>query len=63
MHYSEKLMREIRQKETCIEDTVQLINDFRGHLISPKFHQDTTIQVRDVEARLVQILNKLTEVQ
>jgi hypothetical protein len=39
-----------------LADVEQWVTDFRTHLQSGKFHQDTTIQVRDVDNRLIDLL-------
>jgi len=46
--------------EKNLNARVEILN-FRGHLLSPKFHADTTIQVQDVQNWLDNIQNKLTE--
>ena len=58
-HYSVTLKEEIKTKEERIAAAEKSIQEFRKHLTSPKFFEDTTIQVRDVEARLLNLLDDL----
>lgn len=59
MHYSEKQKEEIKRLESRIETAEKAIQEFRKHLASPKFYEDTTIQIKDVEARLLNLLDDL----
>lgn len=59
MHYSEKLKAEVKVAENRISAAEAHIQQFRKHLTSEKFHKDTTIQVKDVENWLLNILDDL----
>lgn len=52
MHYSEKLKRENKAVAIELEALRRELRAVRGYLTSAKFHDDTTVQVRDVLARL-----------
>jgi predicted RNase H-like nuclease (RuvC/YqgF family) len=65
-NYIARLRREVAEAKAEVEalkkqmaDARELISDFRGHLTSSKFHEDTTIQIRDVENRLLDITRGL----
>ena len=49
MHYSQRLKNEVITEKAKLEAARQAVIDLRVHLLSPKFHVDTTIQVDDVQ--------------
>jgi len=48
MNYIRRLQRATRQQGAVAREVEDDITGFMAHLQSPKFHQDTTIQVNDV---------------
>lgn len=59
IHYSERRKQEINRLEDRIALGEKSIQEFRAHLTSEKFFKDTTIQIKDVESRLLSILSDL----
>jgi len=58
-----RLHKQVERQNKRVESFVQGINDFRRHLRSSKFHQDTTIQVSDVHNYLDNIIATDTEIE
>lgn len=58
-NYIHRLQREKGDLIAQLEQAHRLVDEFRAHLLTPKFHEDTTIQVRDVDARLVALRSVL----
>lgn len=58
-NYIKQLQTRVAEQAQAIERAQILITDFRRHLTSPKFCNDTTIQIRDVEDRLIAIRSSL----
>jgi hypothetical protein len=56
MNYIHKLQHETAAQAREINALRKGINELRRHLTSEKFHDDRTIQVQDVEDRLLQIM-------
>ena len=59
MNYINTLQNENAQLKEQLTMAEELISEFRTYLITPKFHNDTTIQVRDVDTRLIEIITAL----
>lgn len=59
-NYITKLQDENAEMKAALARQENEIAEFRAFLASSKFHNDTTIQVRDVDARLVQMWHNLT---
>jgi len=59
MHYSEKLKNDNQTLENRIASAEKAVQEFRKHLESSKFHIDTTIQIKDVNNYLLNILDDL----
>ena len=58
-NYIQKLQIENAELRKSISESKEGISAFRVHLASSKFHEDTTIQVRDVLNWLDTISDKL----
>lgn len=58
-NYIKQLQTRVKEQEQAIERAVKLITQFRKHLESSKFHTDTTIQISDVESRLIELRSEL----
>ena len=52
MNYIQRLQEERNQLITNAKKTEAQLNELRSYLLSPKFHNDTTVQVKDVLRRL-----------
>ena len=52
MHYSERLKNELAEERRELEALRVELRGLRGYLLSSKFHEDPTVQVRDVLGRL-----------
>jgi len=50
--YIEKLQDENLERARKIESALLSVNEIRAYLLSSKFHEDTTVQVRDILLRL-----------
>lgn len=59
MHYSERLKQEAAILEARLANAEKTIQEFRKHLESTSFHNDPTIQVRDVNNYLLDILDDI----
>ncbi len=55
MNYIKQLRREKAAFEAQAKEMILRIQDFQAHLLTPKFHVDTTIQTSDVQAWLTNI--------
>ena len=53
MNYINRLENELAEKTTELDTLQRELNTFRAYLATDKFAVDTTIQVRDVENRLM----------
>ena len=63
MHYSTAQKQTIADHEQNLEDLKEQIHNFKVYLHSPKFHEDTTIQVQDVLNHLANFENQINEFQ
>ena len=61
-HYSKKLKSEIAEEKSKLEAARQAVIDLRVHLLSSKFHKDTTIQVGDVQNWLDHVVDAINGV-
>ena len=52
MNYIQNLKTQIAEKDLIIQTAKEEIQYLRTYLLSDKFHEDTTVQVRDVLNRL-----------
>ena len=59
MHYSEKLKNQVAEEQAKLEAARQAVIDLRVHLLSSKFHKDTTIQVGDVQNWLDHVVSAI----
>lgn len=50
--YIKDLQEENLERARKIESALLSVNELRAYLLSSKFHEDTTVQVRDVLNRL-----------
>lgn len=58
-NYIKQLQTRIAEQAQAIERAQVLITRFRRHLESPKFDYDRTIQIKDVEDRLMEMRSAL----
>ncbi len=59
MHYSQKLKNQVSEEQAKLEAARQAVIDLRVHLLSSKFHKDTTIQVGDVQNWLDHVVDAI----
>jgi hypothetical protein len=59
MNYINQLQDENKELKAQIKAAEIAIQEFRTHLTIPKFWEDTTIQVSDVDMRLLEIMQAL----
>jgi len=52
MNYIQNLKNQIEEKDLIIQTAKEEIGYIRSYLLSDKFHEDTTVQVRDILNRL-----------
>lgn len=57
--YIEKLQEENLERARKIESALLSVNEIRSYLLSSKFHEDTTVQVRDILLRLDNVSREL----
>lgn len=57
--YIEKLQEENLERARKIESALLSVNEIRAYLLSSKFHEDTTVQVRDILLRLDNVSREL----
>lgn len=57
--YIEKLQDENLERARKIESALLEVNEIRSYLLSSKFHEDTTVQVRDILLRLDNVSREL----
>ncbi len=57
--YIEKLQDENLERARKIESALLSVNEIRSYLLSSKFHEDTTVQVRDILLRLDNVSREL----
>ena len=60
MNYIQQLKNTIEENTTNLTEQKEIINDFLKYLGSSKFHNDTTIQVWEVQNLLVQLRNNIS---
>jgi hypothetical protein len=58
-NYIHQLQMEVRNQHETIEQIREAYQDLLIYLVSPKFHNDTTVQVQDVLNRLQPIRSAL----
>lgn len=58
-NYIKRLERENAEIRAAAQAALDLVTEFRAHLCTPKFYVDTTIQIKDVDARLIEIASHL----
>lgn len=61
MNYISRLQQENRHLGYNIKDAQAALNELCGYLLSPKFHNDTTVQVADVLRRLQPVRDALMQ--
>jgi hypothetical protein len=59
VNHIQRLTEERDEAYAQMRDALQLIKDLELYLISPKFHDDTTVQCRDVLRHLTEIKSAL----
>lgn len=57
--YIKDLQEENLERARKIESALLSVNEIRAYLLSSKFHEDTTVQVRDVLNRLDNVSREL----
>jgi len=57
--YIEKLQEENLERARKIELALLSVNEIRSYLLSSKFSEDTTVQVRDILLRLDNVSREL----
>ena len=57
--YIEKLQEENLERARKIESALLSVNEIRSYLLSSKFSEDTTVQVRDILLRLDNVSREL----
>lgn len=63
MNYIKQLETQAARNEREARTLVAGLQDLIQYLAGEKFHQDSTVQVRDVMARLAQVLSDATDVR
>jgi hypothetical protein len=59
MNHIHSLMAERDDARAQMRDALQLLLDLQRYLMSPKFHDDTTVQCADVLRRIADIKSAL----
>jgi len=60
MNYIQQLKNDIEETAANLAEQKEIINNFLHYLGSSKFHNDTTIQVWEVQNLLVTLKNNLS---
>lgn len=62
-NYIHRLQAEVAREKRTVAALEQGLRDLRSYLMSPKFHQDTTVQVDDVLRRMAELESYATDVR